>query len=369
MDARLKRGVCQQQYIGQSSVITLPLHPIAIGIQHMYGIKNRNSVGLYFVACLVSALVLCTIVEIVCVMFGVAPLFTPNLAFNEKLRFIREHRPGSAPVGVVTGASIALNDVDTDLLAQREGQPFINLGVNALPVDSAERFYDEFGGVFPVREVIFAALPTEMRDGFRANVEVKDDLFRRYVSGKMTMPEEFSYRDIAGMLSYWQNWKDYHSRSAHTSLVFSETGAVPLEIDRDHAEPRLWDGAAIVPELGCSHCTDGLVGFCREVRGQGRQFTVVLGPVRPQVLERRPDVLAVDKDRRARVRWAVQECGGTLFDADQFATFDDSCFADSAHLNARGMHEFTGLLVRFRRGEALQPGSAVSCPTDAIASR
>lgn len=65
----------------------------------MDGIKNRNSVGLCFVACLVSALVLCTIVEIVCVMFGVAPLFTPNLAFNEKLRFIWAHRPESEIVG------------------------------------------------------------------------------------------------------------------------------------------------------------------------------------------------------------------------------------------------------------------------------
>jgi hypothetical protein len=330
---------------------------------------NDNSSRLYLLVCLGTAFVICAAVELLCVRLGVAPLFTPNLAFNEKLRFIRDHKPGNAPVGVIAGASIALNDIDTDLLSQEEHQPFINLGVNALPVDSAQRFYDQFGEVFPEREVIFAALPTEMRDGFRADVEVKDDLFRRYVSGKMTLPEEFTYRDISGMLSYWHNWKDYHSRAAHTSLVFSETGAVPLEISRANAEPRLWNGEAIAPESACAHCTDDLAGFCKAVRTQDRPFTVVLGPVRPEVLERRLDLRIVDADRRTRIRSVVRECGGTLFDATQFATFDDSCFADSAHLNARGMHALTALLVRFRRGEPMESGIPASCAANAIASR
>ena len=86
----------------------------------------------HLLVCLGTALVACATVEFVCIRFGVAPLFTPNVPLNEKMRFLREHRLDAAPVGVVSGASIALNDVDSDLLEDREKRPFINLGANGI---------------------------------------------------------------------------------------------------------------------------------------------------------------------------------------------------------------------------------------------
>lgn len=323
----------------------------------------------YIAICVGTTLAICAIVQIICVVLGIAPLFTANVAFNEKLHFIRDHRPPRIPVSVVTGASIALNDIDTDLLQTQEHRPFINLGATALSVDSTEHLYGQFGAIFPVREVIFGALPFEMRDGFRANVAVSNDVFRRYVLGKMTIPEEFTYRDISGMLSYWRNWEDYHSRAAHTSLAFSNTGAVPLEIDDKNSEPRLWNGDAIVPELACDHCTDDLISYCTEVKSRGLPFTVILGPLREAVLERRPEVRAVDDDRRNRIRTVLEQCGGTLFDASQYATFDDSCFADSAHLNSHGMRALTELFIEFRRGQISAQRLRLSCASNIMASR
>jgi hypothetical protein len=331
---------------------------------------EEQSFGLrYLLICLAIAFVICVSVELICILFGIAPLFTPNLAVNEKMRFIRDHQPGHALIGVISGASGALNDVDSDLLQEEEHQPFINLGANALPVTSSQRLYNQFGDIFPVREVIFAAIPFEMRDGLRASVDVPTPVFRRYVLGKMTAEEEFTYRDISGMLTYWKNWRDYHSRAARESLVFSNTGAVPLEIGRDNAVPELWNGDTIVAEMPCEHCTDDLTAYCKQVRSQGQPFTVVLPPMRPEVLERRPDVRAVDVDRRVRIRAVVQECGGTLFDASQFATFGDGCFADSAHLNSRGMSTLTALLVRFRRGESIAKGTSLPCVATAVTAR
>jgi hypothetical protein len=324
--------------------------------------------GRNLLTCIGSALVICLTVELACTFYGIAPLFTQNLTFNEKLRFIRDHRPNSTPVGVISGASIALNDVDSDLLQDVERQPFINLGAIALPITSTQRLYEQVTGIFHVREVIFAADPLEMHDAFRADVEVPTDVFDRYVSGRMTIFEEFTYRDISGLSSYWKNWSDYHSHTSPTSLVFSMTGDVPLDINKDNAEPRLWNGETIFPDITCAHCTENLAAFCDEVRGQGQPFTILLGPIREEVLERYPEIRALDHDRRARINAVVKKCGGAVFDVTQFATLNDACFANSIHLNMHGMRALTEQFVRFRRGDTLPTGMLLSCDEEKFSS-
>lgn len=127
------------------------------------------------------------------------------------------------------------------------------------------------------------------------------------------------------------------------------------------AEPAGWNGDTIEPDITCLHCVDDLARFCREVRAEGRPFTVVLGPIRPEVLARMPRVRAVDVDRRARIRTVVEACGASLFDITSYATLDDACFANSVHLNARGMTAITEQFIRFRRGEMIAKGTPLAC--------
>jgi len=329
--------------------------------------SNQLAFGRNLLICVATAFALCLAVELVCLHFGVAPFFTANVPLDQKLQFIRDHRPGPAPIGLISGASIALNDIDSDLLEDQEGQPFINLGANAFPIESAQRLYEQIAAIFPVREVIFAADPLEMRDAIRAELDVPPDVFRRYVLGKMTIAEEFTYRDISGLDAFANNWRKYRSLSDPNSLVFSKTGDVPLEINQDDADPRLWNGDTISVEMACHHCTDALAAFCTDVRSQGRPFTVVLGPIREGVLERHPNIRVEEEDRRARVQAVVQQCGGTLFDVTGLFAVDDSCFANDVHLNAQGMHAVTQQLELFRRDGTLAKGKSLSCGAATVA--
>jgi hypothetical protein len=323
--------------------------------------EHEHIFGRNIFICLATALGICAAVELTCLFLGIAPLFTPNLTLNEKMRFLREHRPGPAPIAVVSGASIALNDIDSDLLEDEEKRPFLNLGANGVSVPTSEDFYQQLADIYPVREVIFAASPIEMRDAYRSDVEVPTPVFRRYVLGRMTMAEEFTYRDISGLMSYWKNWSDYHSRTSPTSMEFTKTGAVPLEIDVAAAGPRAGISEALDLTPHCTHCMSDLAQFCRDVRSKGRPFTVVLGPVLPDVIEQNPRVRAVIADRREQFRAVVQACNAQLFDVTDYATVDDSCFANPLHLNAQGMSAMTALLVRFRRGESIPKGIALTC--------
>jgi len=322
---------------------------------------HEHSFGRNIIICLATSLGLCVVVELTCLSLGIAPLFTPNLPLNEKMRFLREHRPGSAPTTVVSGASIALNDIDSDLLQDEEKRPFINLGANGISVPTSQEFYQRLADVYPVREVIFAASPIEMRDAYRSDVDVPAPVFRRYVLGRMTMAEEFTYRDISGLLSYWKNWNDYHSRTSPTSMAFTKTGAVPLEIDVGPAGPRAGISEALDLTPHCTRCMGDLAQFCGDVRAEGRPFTIVLGPVLPDVIEQNPRVRAVIADRKEQFRTVAEECNAQLFDITDYATVDDSCFANSLHLNAQGMSAMTAQLARFRRGESIPKGTTLTC--------
>jgi hypothetical protein len=315
----------------------------------------------YIALCLGIALGLCAAVEISCLSLGIAPFFTPSPALNAKLRFLRNHPPGNAPLTLVSGASVALNDIDTDLLEDAEQRPFLNFGANGISVPTSQRIYGQLSKLFSIREVIFAVDPLEMRDTYRLDVQISTPVLLRYVSGKMTYAEEFAYRDLPGLMSSWKSRRDYQTRTVPTSLLFSKTGAVPLEIGEANVDPWAWNGVRIDPETECRHCTDDLERFCSEVRSQGRPFTIVLGPIRDGVLRSFADVRVVVADRRTRIRRLAQACGADLFDLTEFASVDDSCFANSVHLNAGGMHAMTEQFERFRRGESLPKDMTISC--------
>ena len=110
---------------------------------------REHSFGRNVVICLATALAICAAVEVTCLSLGIAPLFTPNLPLNEKMRFLREYRPGPQPITVVSGASIALNDIDSDLLEEQERRPFVNLGANGVSVPTSEQFYKQLAGTLP----------------------------------------------------------------------------------------------------------------------------------------------------------------------------------------------------------------------------
>ena len=57
----------------------------------------------------------------------------------------------------------------------------------------------------------------------------------------------------------------------------------------------------------------------------------------------------------------LKQCDGGFFDAAAWSDFDDSCFADFAHLNAEGMRRMTGVFVDWRAGRAKQQDKRIIC--------
>jgi hypothetical protein len=75
------------------------------------------------------------------------------------------------------------------------------------------------------------------------------------------------------------------------------------------------------------------------------------------VLEENPRVRAVITDRKQQFLRIAEGCNAKLFDITDYAAVDDSCFANSLHLNSQGMTAMTAQLARFRRGDSIANGT------------
>ena len=126
---------------------------------------SKHSFGYYLLLCFGTAIAICAAVELTCFSLGIAPFFTPSPALNAKLRFLKDHPPGNASVGLISGASVALNDIDSDLLEDAEQRPFLNFGANGISVPTSQRIYDQLSELFSIREVIlFPHLKTKPQE-------------------------------------------------------------------------------------------------------------------------------------------------------------------------------------------------------------
>lgn len=298
-------------------------------------------------------------VQVVCMMYRVPPFFTPNASFNARLAYLKGH-VSHTPAIVVSGSSIAVYDIDTDFLQSNENKPVIDIGIDGLPVEGAHRFFDQYRAIEQASEVIVALQPYDTQGRLPRYFEISDSVFDRYVQGRMTWAEEMGYRDLAGLYQYFRMLPDLTARDNASSAAYSATGSVPLE--RNDSKIGRWnDVDAVVVERQCDHCVEAVETYCTAVTGSGLPFTLFLAPLQPRALDLRPDLRAVDADRRARLKDSIHRCGGVLFDTSEHAAFADACFEDAVHLNARGMRAVTTLFEQVRRGDTPARKAAVDC--------
>lgn len=316
---------------------------------------------------LISALALYVAIGAGARALRIAPEFTPNFALDERLQYLKTHRPAGQAVGIALGASLSSNDISTTLLQSEMSKPYVNLGAYGLNIEGAKAFYTESKNEFAIRDVIFPMQFFELRPG-TSTFEISPDLFHRYISGKMTFLEEASYRDVGGLFYYLSNWNDLRTPEGYSSVVFTPTGDVPLDIGPRTADWARWSvpAASGFSASPCGACMKPLVDLCNAVTSDHRRFLLVLTPYRRTVVNASKDLLDMYNDRQRRIPAAMQSCGGRFVDFNASADFDDSCFADFAHLNRQGARFLTEMLIGYLRTGTMGPRKTIVCPQYAV---
>lgn len=286
----------------------------------------------------------------------IAPQFTGNLSFDQKLLYLRQHPPlADMPLTLVVGSSMALNNLDTDILADEDGGPALNLGVWGMSLHDSGKLANQFEKLYRIDEIILAVQFFEMLDEPQTSFVISDDSLRTYLNRSRPLAGLF-YRNFYESLKIRRDWhRKYDNPLSYTNLKFTVTGAVPLSLSHDAIAPERWTPSQKFSSA-CTNCMAEIDTLCRATRAKGLPFTTVMPPLTHWIKEKRLDVKAIYADRRERLHAAIAACNGAVFDVAVWADFDDSCFADFAHLNTLGMKYMTALFVEWRAGH-LQPRS------------
>ena len=291
----------------------------------------------------------------------IAPQFTGNASFDQKMMFVRAMRPdGQQKLSLVVGSSMALNNVDSDLLAAAYHKPFLNLGVWGMGAGDAQALADEVAMRQPVDEIILATQFFELRDEALTGFRISSAAFEQYMQAPFLLAG-LSYRDFYDSLRMRQRWKKQSGNAqSYVSLRFTPTGAVRLDVPPDRIDQARWDPKQDFPQA-CEHCMDEVEAMCRVWHARGVNFTVIMPPLTHWVRGARADVASLYADRKARLKTSLAQCNATFFDADEWADFDDNCFADFAHLNGEGMTYMTGLFADWRAGKGATARVKFTC--------
>lgn len=293
----------------------------------------------------------------------IAPQFTGNASFDQKLLYLREHPPKSGPIGLVVGSSMALNNVDTDVLASSLDRPFLNLGVWGLGTAEAGRIADQFDRLYGASEIILVAQFFEMKEEPAERFAIPDAALHEYLKGNAWLAD-IEYRDFYESLRMRSRWaRSFENQHRYTSLKFSETGAAPLLIRPDQSDPSRWNPPQPF-SVECKDCMREIESMCVAFREKNIPFSVVMPPLTQWIGEHREDVRAAYADRRTRLAAVLKRCGAPLFDAAKWAKFDDACFADFAHLNATGMRRMTELFLHWREKKLTETPISINCAED-----
>jgi hypothetical protein len=311
--------------------------------------RRRHSAGAYLVALFVTVLLLiaASCVARFTVLASIAPRFTGNASFDQKLLFIKQQRFGDTPLSIVVGSSMALNNLDADELEKYEGIRYLNASSWGLSVAQTAKLASLLESLFNVKELTLAVQFFELVDGKPTKLLISDEDFRGYLSDNIWLTRELP-ADIMDALETKYEWDaSYGNPHVYTYLGFTKTGSVLLDIWKKDINPDGWNPKDSFP-ASCRQCMTALTTMCTSALQHKMPFFVVLPPLTQYIRSVRTDVRELYEDRRHKLAAAVADCGGRLFDADRYADFDDTCFADFAHLNAEGDRKMTELFLQWK---------------------
>ena len=277
---------------------------------------------------------------------GMPLRFTKSISYDIKIKFAKEQLADKQYDTLIVGSSMALNNVDADVL---EASDAVNRVLNLSSWGMATSECLQLLQMLDLREVKYVVHAAQYFDYVGELDKVLDEReLARYFKGYWTYKTYFQNisRLPQNLWDYFDFGNEYGDSRTQAYLGFDNSGGVNFERDGFLINKRKWEEIPPVPALpiGDDYFRH-LLAMQKFLAEQGIQLVVVTPPFRDNLLaqgEEFREFFFAHKDyleRLSRTR------GFVYVDAHDRLDLDDQFFVDASHLDAKGARRMSELVV------------------------
>jgi hypothetical protein len=274
-----------------------------------------------------------------------------SLSFNEKARWIRTDGALTRCKILVIGSSMALNNIDHEVLARRFGTAdIVNAASWSLSFAQAEKMLEVLGAKCHPRLIIWVVYHGDLSDR-RSEVVINWDQFSPYINGRNLLLSYILVPDIPYYVRTW--WKGNqalrYSRNTYFSLDFDAYGGVNFDCNEFSIISERWNGFSdsaghIRPLRFQFEAIKSIFDRAKAVAESQQAKIIFVTPPMRQIGEsefhtRDMDQLWEDFSQ------AISGSQASYIRIKNEGTFPDFLFADYAHLNSCGARKFTEQVI------------------------
>lgn len=277
-----------------------------------------------------------------------APPITASLSFDEKLRFLRQNKPGRCDI-LCVGSSMAVNNVDSEtLIAGLDAhQRYLNVASFGMKIGNTRTLARHLVPRLTPGIVVLVCSPVDFFADRQLAGRFNWSAIDAYVDGEWLGLSVAKHFDLQYFLKYAPELPQLrHARTQYASVCFDAGGAVPLQIEFPNVDKERWNDK-VNPRMFDSDQRLELGSLARELRERNIKFLVVQSPLRSSSIDR-ADEPAVE-EHWATIARILSENGAEFLNLHQSLLLDDSNFADYSHLNVKGARAFTRVLLHHLR--------------------
>ena len=268
-----------------------------------------------------------------------APRLTPNLAMNEKVRFISRHAQRGCEV-LALGSSMALNNLASDSVVAHLGTDrYLNAGAWGVGITESVRLGMVLTERLRPRTVLLVINLMDFRPGSPFTTE-DSAAVADHLDDPDPLGAQLRHLDLTYLLRQTElNRLRFTDPANYEYLAYDAHGAAPLQVPRDRIVAGRYDQPPPRMEALDGDRYAAFDQFARWLHARGTRLVVLQSPYRP-------GLASADLDRTwtvhvNRLHRILDPLSFTLVDGRAMPRSDDD-YCDASHFNRQGAERFTG---------------------------
>jgi hypothetical protein len=260
---------------------------------------------------------------------------TDNVAFDAKIRFLKDSKRLVFSDTIVIGSSLGLINLNGEVLEEKSRSitQVANLSAWGDQVLQTEQILQLIEGG-DVKYVIF---PLQMTDFSKdKKYDVNFDELKKYIEDKFTLHlYNKVFLNMFNFLKAFYNYKSFHLvENTYPCLLFDKTGGISYRIYGEDIDQEKWEDNRIFG-LNMKNFV-ALEQMAKKLSAKNIKFIVATTPLRLPLLARSPEWEGQYNKFSNLMEEHATENGYHYLNLHQELLLNDVFFADSSHMNYEG---------------------------------